>query len=134
MPENFENWIESQLTPECKEQLHKTPYYQKEKLTITQIVEAYIKHQPTTRQGLVPLTRWFQVYNSITAENLRPKINGKVKYLGSSPGQRYYAQHFRQKKTDQTMIDFESWIEQQLEEDIRNRLEQTPYYIQKRSA
>lgn len=101
---------------------------------IAKVVDYYIQHEPTSSKGIVSLTSWFTQYNPTNAENLMPTKDGKTENLGTPPGNKYYEQHNALKKKNATKLDFEEWIESQLSEDVRGRLERTPYYRNKKSA
>ena len=96
---------------------------------ITRIVTHYINHKPTARKGPVPLNSWFQRYEPNT--NLQPEIKGKTKTRVTPPGEKYYRQLQRLKqKQPQTTPPFEDWIINQLPQELREQLTQTPYWTQ----
>ena len=98
---------------------------------ITRIVTHYINHKPTARKGPVPLTNWFQSYDPNKNTNLQPEIKGKTKTRVTPPGEKYYRQLQRLKqKQPQTTPPFEDWIINQLPQELREQLTQTPYFTQ----
>jgi len=98
---------------------------------ITKTVELYIKHQPTPRKKPVPITTWFQCYDPRTAQNLKPRIKGKIQNLGTPPANKYYAEYGRLKRKNQIEDSFEDWIIKQIRPELKEQLQQTPHYTQK---
>jgi len=113
----FEEWINKQIPPELAKQLEQTPYFIQQEFSIEDIVKAYIKNQPKSRMGPVPLKNWFAGYDINTASNTR-----------KGQGRRYYRQWKEQKKLQKT--EFDEWIKQQIPPELAKQLEQMPHFTQ----
>jgi len=116
----FDEFILKQISPELAKKLKQTSYFQQQEITIEDVIKAYIKHQPKSQQGLVPLKNWFAIYDTKTGK-IREK-NGQ--------GNKYY-QQWRQtaRKTE-----FEAWIKKQISPELAQLLEQTQYYTQQETT
>jgi len=123
----FEEWLESQISPELSERLKQTPYYQNN-VSIEDVVEAYIKHKPTSRKGDVSIKHWFQVYDVKTGTSLDNSKRDGTKKAGQ--GNKFYWEWYEKKRKNETPEDlpFENWLESQISSELSERLKQTPYY------
>jgi len=125
----FEDWLESQISPDLSERLKQTPYYQQEHVSIEDVVEAYIQYQPTSRLGYVPITNWFFSYDIKTGTNL---VNEENEGKKSRQGSKFYQRFWEKKRRNEIEEDlpFEDWLESQISPELSERLKQTPYYQQ----
>jgi len=127
---SFDEWILAQIPAKLKKQLQQTPYYTQRELTIEQTVQLYIKHNPTSKQGPVPLQTWFTSYDPQTAKDLNPQKKGRRNTIATPPAAKYYGQYKKLKQKNKTALSFEEWILKQLTPTTKKQLQKTPLYTQ----
>jgi len=85
-----------------------------EDVTIVQVVEAYVKHNPQSRRGPVAIKNWFQKYDTTTG-----------KFTGKRPANK----HYERWRKSARKTGFEEWIKEQIPKELAKQLEQTPYFL-----
>lgn len=125
MNPDFDDWLCSVISPELSDELKKTSYFTSTYLDLDQILELYIKHKPKSSKGFVSPKSWLYSYDAMSGECLIKCNEGKVVRCSTSSGSNYY-QRWARVKGNYSKI--EDWIKTQVDEDLWNRLMQTPYY------
>lgn len=126
---SFEEWVESMIPKDLFVKLNKLPFYKKETITLAEVVKSYIKHQPESKYGYVPLKGFFQYYQINTGKKLI-HINKGKRFRESNPeGSKFYNRYSIEARKKE--ITFEEWLKTRIPERLFKELMEAPFYKQK---